>query len=66
MQTPRFFRTGFQRLAGVDGVGQLGALAHDLLRGGRVVPEIGVFGFRVQFVQTEQGVIPVKDASGAR
>ena len=39
--------------------------AHDLLRGGGVIPEVGIFGARVQLSQTAFGDIPVKDASSA-
>jgi len=41
------------------------ALAHDLLRFFGLVPERRVFGERVQFVETTQSVVPVKDASSA-
>jgi hypothetical protein len=38
-------------------------LAHQLLRFGGLVPEVGVFGLGVQFVKAVKGTIPVKDAS---
>jgi hypothetical protein len=41
------------------------ALAHDGLRFLGVVPEIGVFGERVQLIQADKGVVVVKDASSA-
>jgi len=41
------------------------ALAHDGLRLGRVVPEGGIFGARVQFGQAFLRMIEVKDASSA-
>ncbi len=41
------------------------ALAHELLGGFRVVPETGLFGFRVQFGQTPRRRVDVKDASSA-
>jgi hypothetical protein len=41
------------------------ALAHQLLRSLRIVPQRGVFGLGVQFVQAAIGLIPVKDASSA-
>jgi hypothetical protein len=41
------------------------ALAHDLLGFFGPVPERGIFGERVQFVETTESVIPVKDASSA-
>jgi len=44
---------------------KLGALAHDLLRGLGVVPEIGVFDPRVQFREAACGCLDVKDASSA-
>ena len=44
---------------------QLLALAHQFLRGCRIVPERGVFSLGVQFVQAAVGLIPVKDASSA-
>ena len=40
-------------------------LAHELLAGFRVVPEAGLFGFRVQFGQTPPRRVDVKDASSA-
>jgi len=40
-------------------------LAHHVLRGGRIIPKLGVFGPRVQLGQTAFGDIPVKDASSA-
>ena len=45
--------------------GKLVALTHHLLRGGGIVPEVGVFGLRVQLGQAAFGDIPVKDASSA-
>ena len=41
------------------------AFAHQLLRGLRIIPQAGVFGLGVQFVQAAVGDIPVKDASSA-
>ena len=41
------------------------ALAHDLLRRLRVVPEVGVLGALVQLGQAGGRAIPVKDASAA-
>jgi hypothetical protein len=43
----------------------MGALAHHLLRGLGVVPEIGVFGAGVQLGQAFDGAVVVKDASSA-
>jgi hypothetical protein len=37
--------------------------AHQLLRFGGLVPEIGVFSLGVQFIKAIKGAIPVKDAS---
>jgi len=56
---------GLQRAAGLDLGFERRALPHDLLGGGGVVPEVRVFRLGVQLLQAEQGVIPVKDASGA-
>ena len=39
------------------------ALAHHRLCGGGVIPEVGVAGLDVQFVEAGQRGIPVKDAS---
>jgi hypothetical protein len=50
---------------GGDGVIEMLAFAHDGARPLRIVPEIGVFGERVQLGQTGIGFIPVKDASEA-
>jgi hypothetical protein len=44
---------------------ELGALAHDFLRGFGIVPKIGIFGFGVQFGQAAGGSFDVKDASSA-
>ena len=55
----------FQPLHRAQRTLQLLALAHQLLRGGRIVPDCGVFGLGVQFVQAAIGGIPVKDASSA-
>jgi hypothetical protein len=44
---------------------QMGALAHQRLRGAGVVPEIGVLGLGVQLVEPPERAIPVKDASSA-
>ena len=52
-------------VARLDPRGQVIALAHDLLRGGRVAPQIGVFGLSVQLRKPGLGDIPVKDASSA-
>jgi hypothetical protein len=40
-------------------------LTHHLLRGGRIVPELGILRLRVQFSEAALGDIPVKDASSA-
>ena len=55
----------FERRKILDGFFQVPALAHDLLRPRLVVPKIGVFGFRVQFVQSFGCLVGVKDASSA-
>ena len=44
---------------------QLLTLAHHFLRGGRTVPDRGVFGLGVQLVEAAQRIVPVKDASSA-
>ena len=44
---------------------KISAFAHDLLRGFGIVPEIGMFGLRVQLGQTLCGSVEVKDASSA-
>jgi hypothetical protein len=41
------------------------ALAHDRLRLFGFVPEVRAFNTRVQLVETADGDIPVKDASGS-
>jgi hypothetical protein len=41
------------------------ALAHDALRLGGVVPEIGILGERVQLIKAGNGLVEVKDASSA-
>ena len=52
-------------LKGCDGSVQRLALAHHLLRGLRVIPELGIFGALVQLGQAFLRGIPVKDASAA-
>ena len=56
---------GFELQDALDQADQSVALAHEFLRGGRLVPEIGVFGAVVQFFEAGEGDIPVKDASSA-
>jgi hypothetical protein len=41
------------------------AFAHDALRLGGIVPEIGIFGKRVQLIKARQRFVEVKDASSA-
>jgi hypothetical protein len=41
----------------------MGALAHQFLSGGGVVPKNGILGLGVQLVEPTKGAIPVKDAS---
>jgi len=50
---------------GAQAILELVALAHELLRNVRIVPEIGVFGFGVQFREAARRCIDVKDASSA-
>ncbi len=49
----------------LQAVFQDGALAHQFLRGVGIVPERGIFGFRVQFREAARRCIDVKDASSA-
>ena len=44
---------------------EFGPLAHDLLRGLRIVPKVRIFGLNVQFGKAAGGCIDVKDASSA-
>ena len=44
---------------------ELGALAHDFLRGFGIVPEIWILGLGVQFGEAARRGIDVKDASSA-
>ena len=48
-----------------DGLVELLTLAHDLLRGLRIVPEVGVLGRGVQLREAFIDGVPVKDASSA-
>ena len=61
----RIFKPALQPAHGGDRGLQMRALAHQLLRGGGVIPEIGVFGLGVQLVEPPERAIPVKDASSA-
>jgi hypothetical protein len=51
-------------VAGYGGF-DLVALAQNGLRLVGRIPELGILGDGIQFVETTQGVIPVKDASSA-
>ena len=44
---------------------ELLTLAHHFLGARRIVPELRIFRSRIQFIQSDQGLIPVKDASSA-
>jgi len=55
----------FKVTKSVQGRFKPGAFAHDRLGVGRVLPEFGIFGERVQFRQAGFGNIDVKDASSA-
>ena len=59
----------FQRLGQAfdrrDAVFEALALAHQLLRFQRVVPEAGILGAHIQVFKPLYGLIPVKDASSA-
>ena len=44
---------------------ELGAFAHDFLRGFGIVPKSRIFGLGVQFGKTAGGRFDVKDASSA-
>ena len=59
------FEIAFELLGAADSGVELGPLAHELLRRGRVVPKIGVFGLGVQLIEPVERAIPVKDASAA-
>src|SRR6185295_3052153 len=50
---------------GFDRVGEMRALPHRLLGPLGLVPELRVLGQCVQFVETTQRIVPVKDASSA-
>ena len=55
----------FERLHPLDRASDLVALAHQRLRRGGVIPQIGVLGAVVQLREALDGDIPVKDASSA-
>ena len=46
-----------------NGIVQIGALPHQFLRAGGVIPQARIFDKLVQFIQAFNGDIPVKDAS---
>ena len=62
-QAQRILEAGLLLALAVDGGRQRVALAHDRLGAFGIVPELRVLGERVQLVEAEEGVIPVKDAS---
>ena len=64
-QTDIVFEFLGKRLVTIDGIIKPGAFLHDFLRVFRLVPQRGIFGQRVQFVEASKSVIPVKDASSA-
>lgn len=56
-------KVGAHGVHAIDRIVELLALAHQALGFLRVVPETRIFRQRVQFIQTLEGSIPVKDAS---
>ena len=58
-------RFALQRLDTLDGIVQRLTFAHQYLGVSGIVPERGIFGLGIQFVETTKGDIPVKDASSA-
>ena len=64
-QRDRIVEIALELLKGRDGSVQRLALAHHLLRGLRVVPELGIFSALVELGQAFLRGIPVKDASAA-
>ena len=50
---------------GIQTLFEIGAFAHDFLRGIGIIPEIGIFDLRVQFREAACCGIDVKDASSA-
>ena len=61
----RVFELAFETGEGNEPLLQLGAFAHYFLRGLRVVPEIWVLGFRIEFGEASRRSFDVKDASSA-
>jgi hypothetical protein len=64
-QLDRLIDIVLDALVAVDRAFEPGALAQDRLRGGRIVPQLRVFGLGVQLGQAAVGDVPVKDASSA-
>ena len=64
-QFERFVDLALDAPVAGDRLVEPGALAQQLLRGGRVIPQPRVFGLGVQLSQTPGRGIPVKDASSA-
>ena len=58
-------KLALERPAPINGVGEAGALAHDFLRFGGIVPQRRILGALVQRAQLLKRVVPVKDASSA-
>ncbi len=64
-QFDRIVHIGFKPLHALDLVGQQRALAHELLGGFGIIPQLRVFGPVVQLRKAVDCDIPVKDASSA-
>ena len=64
-QRHRVVQLALEACGGAEPILELGPLAHDLLRGFGVVPEIGIFDLGVQFGEAAGRGIDVKDASSA-
>jgi hypothetical protein len=55
----------FHPADGIELIIERVALLHHALGAGRVIPERGVFGLRIEFGEARLGFIEVKDASSA-
>ena len=64
-QVERILELAFEVAVSADRLIEPGALLHDRLGGLLIIPQLGVFGARVQLFQILDRLVEVKDASSA-
>ena len=61
-QFEQFGQLALGGAAALDGGIEFSALAHDLLRGGGVVPQVRILGRGIELVEAHQGLVPIEMA----